>query len=117
MLHPTNSSFDITLSIGMKGAVQLMNKAYVTKFNLTERTLPRELAARGFGKHGTDKLPGYLYRQDAYEIWEALREYVESVIKTHYLTDEQVAGDLVLQGLRTEMADPNLVGEITDEAD
>ena len=109
-----DGTFDKILATGIGAGIALMNKAFVTKFNLTERAFPREMASRGFyeiTEDVTDNLPGYHYRDDGFAIWNAIYEHVHGVLILEYQTDANITKDYVLQGLRSEMSDPKFVSD------
>ena len=64
-----------------------MNEA-AKVFNLTARSFPNEMAARGFPYvvpgSSSDNLPGYWYRDDGYRVWFAIESYVSEVLRDFY---------------------------------
>jgi len=53
------------------------------------------------------ELPGYLYRDDALEVFKAMDEYAGSILGIWYLTDDDVRQDLELQAWTRDICDPN----------
>ena len=49
------------------------------------------------GVDDVGKLPGYYYRDDGVQIWEALTQFADDVIGQFYETDKEVKGDKELQ--------------------
>jgi len=95
--------FDSITSLGMVGTLRLMEVAW-KNFRYMERSFPIMSQSRGFPKvpqekiaTSDDTLPGYLYRDYGYIIWDAIYLYVEQVIEKVYLNDKAVADDFLLQ--------------------
>eukprot|EP01116_Phalansterium_solitarium_P019892 TRINITY_DN5718_c0_g1_i2.p1 TRINITY_DN5718_c0_g1~~TRINITY_DN5718_c0_g1_i2.p1 ORF type:complete len:1033 (+),score=379.24 TRINITY_DN5718_c0_g1_i2:266-3364(+) len=108
LLAAKGSQFDAFMGCGVAGSLQLIGKAFKT-YNFTERAFPNALKARGFDelKPGVpDVLPGYLYRDDGYLLWNALKDYIGGVVKKSFPTDEDVKNDAQLQALYRELGDP-----------
>ena len=117
-LLPPGGSFDKAMAPGVRGGLALMAKAYVQGFqqNITMHPF-RELSARGFKPialedRGTakDPMPAYYYRDDALDVFEAIRAYVGQVVAKEYKAkggDKGVAGDALLQAFRRDLAAPS----------
>jgi arachidonate 5-lipoxygenase len=52
-------------------------------------------------------LPGYLYRDDACEVFKAIDEYARGILGIWYVTDDDVRRDPELQGWAREISDPS----------
>ena len=52
--------------------------------------IAKDLKERGV--ENQKDLPGYYYRDDGLEIWNALQTYVEGIMALFYDTEEEVAG-------------------------
>lgn len=78
-------------------AVRAVQTALVTK-----NYLPDALAERGVADSGA--LPAYPYRDDALLYWDAIREWVNSYIRTYYATDADVQLDVELAKWGRELA-------------
>ncbi|MDA1162930.1 MAG: lipoxygenase family protein [Planctomycetota bacterium] len=55
-------------------------------------------------------LPGYLYRDDATEVYKAIEEYARGILEIWYVTDDDVINDVELQSWTREVSDPRQGG-------
>jgi hypothetical protein len=107
MLAP-GGPIDKTLSVGAAGSIELLKREYANwDFSLCD--LPAELESRGV--HDKKKLPLYFYRDDGLLIWNALNNYIGSVLEIWYPDDASIAADTELQAWVGELADP-AVGKV-----
>lgn len=82
------------------GNVNLVRMMW-SSWTYPERTLKADLHSRDVGE-----LPGYLYRDDATEVFKAIDEYVRGILGIWYVTDEDVRRDPELQAWAREISDP-----------
>ena len=59
------------------------------KFDLFD--LPENFAERGVIDHKT--FPGYYYRDDALNLWEAIQDFVTEVVAIYYQEDQDIESD------------------------
>lgn len=105
-----NGFFDVTGALGFTGSNELLRRAYngtgkqyEGKPHLFYRTaLPLDLATRGVAN-----LPGYYYRDDALQIWEAIESYVTEILKLRYQSSADLAADGELQAWKQELVSPD----------
>jgi arachidonate 15-lipoxygenase len=71
-------------------------------WSFTGSMLHADLAARGVDSSET--LASYAYRDDALLVHGAIREWVESFVRTYYVDDASVRDDVELQGMFAEMS-------------
>jgi len=102
LLNP-DGFFDSITALGTRGTLKLIQEVWRT-FNFSDRSLPRLIETRGFKKiekenlgSSEDILPGYLYRDYGFMVWDALKRYTASVIDQIYKRDEDVKNDIDLQ--------------------
>ena len=50
--------------------------------------LPKVLKERGV--LNAKKLPGFHYRDDALRLWQAIRDYVSSILSIYYHSDKEI---------------------------
>ena len=106
--------FDTISTVGLKGGLEIMSKAYTSIYNVTKRSVPEQLRERGFFEisNGTvDNLPGYYFRDDAFKVWNAMKKYVTAAVNNHYLIgscgddrDQFVRNDQYLLALYEELS-------------
>ena len=77
----------------------------VRSWSFTGSTLKAELASRGVNDPET--LPDYPYRDDALLVEGAIREWVESFVRTYYKDGIAVREDVELQAMFTELGATN----------
>ena len=113
--------FDGTGALGYTGSNELLTRAYSGKgreyegesWQYYKQALPHDLMARD-----VHELPGYYYRDDALLIWDAIKNYVASVLKLQYKVAEDIINDKQLQAWKNELIDPkygNLQGLLNPE--
>ncbi|XP_037982422.1 polyunsaturated fatty acid lipoxygenase ALOX15B-like [Motacilla alba alba] len=90
LLNP-GGIIDQATSLGREGTLALVARG-TAALTFRELCVPDDVAERGVGD-----IPGYHYRDDALDIWEAIRSYVEGVVALFYAEDAEVAGDEELQ--------------------
>jgi arachidonate 15-lipoxygenase len=81
--------------------------------NTMVKSLYREFDFQNYNPHvdfknrGVDdveKLPGFLYRDDALELWKADHDYIEEMMGLFYTSDDDVKNDVELQAWMADMA-------------
>ncbi|MCF2150683.1 hypothetical protein IQ276_030525 [Desmonostoc muscorum LEGE 12446] len=111
--------FDNIGSLGYTGSNELLNRGYngqktenQTKgLNFYQLALPYDLRERE-----VDDLPNYYYRDDALLIWNAIKNYVDDVLRSHYKNDAEITRDRQLQNWKAELLDNgNIKGLLTPE--
>eukprot|EP01130_Rhizamoeba_saxonica_P000588 TRINITY_DN10552_c0_g1_i1.p1 TRINITY_DN10552_c0_g1~~TRINITY_DN10552_c0_g1_i1.p1 ORF type:complete len:1088 (-),score=233.73 TRINITY_DN10552_c0_g1_i1:32-3295(-) len=112
LLNPTGY-FEKLTSLGMKGTMLLIEKVASKYYNYTEFAFPNLMKSRGFTKipqseigGKKDDLPGYLYRDYGFWIYEALEEYVTTILDKFYHSDEDVQNDVDIQRWAKEISNP-----------
>jgi len=105
--------FDTISTIGLNGGLQIMNKGFSGLFNISMRSVPQQLAQRGFFEidgSKADNLPGYHFRDDALAVWAVMKKFIRSAVDNHYLIgefgedrDRYVRSDQSLQALYSEL--------------
>ncbi len=95
---------DSAISVGTDGAYWLINQALKT-FSFADLDPIRDLERRKVDD--VDGLGGYHYRDDAVELWWAISDFVEEVLRCFYPDDAAVAADRELDGWAHELIDPN----------
>ncbi|XP_056015729.1 allene oxide synthase-lipoxygenase protein-like [Ostrea edulis] len=92
---------DLDMYYGRKHMLRLIAK-HNTKWHLNQQgSLKWDLENRG-----VEGLPGYYFKDDAWNIHEAIRNYVEEYLKLYYENDNTVKQDEELQALRRELTAP-----------
>lgn len=91
---------DITMAGGVNGAFAAARVMSRT-FDMTERTLERDLELRGMLE-----IPDYPYREDALRVRPAIRRYVEGVMSPWYTCAQNVLEDTELRAFLQEVAGP-----------
>jgi len=104
--------FDTLTALGRDGTMELISLA-CQSFNFTTRAFPDEMKSRGFERISdpggpNDPLPGFLYRDYDYLVWDAIESYVRSVVEKNYGSDLEVSNDVPIQRWAQETSDPNL---------
>jgi hypothetical protein len=89
--------FDVITSIGVKGTLDLMQKAYTDEWSLTGNAFPNHLKKRGFTRTEPAFLKDFAYKEDGFLVWDAIRAYVHDALSSHYQGPTTVAGDKDLQ--------------------
>jgi len=106
LLASNELSVDYLLSTGVVNGV----KAFSNKFRqmeMSDMNLPQQLAKRGFGRDpAADGVKGYFFRDDGFQLWDALHKYVEETVNSCYKTDAEVKDNAGLQEFLAEIGDP-----------
>jgi Lipoxygenase len=104
--------FDTTGALGYTGSNELLSRSYSGRGQVIDYegdglefyklSLPYSLEIRD-----VKEIPNYHYRDDAQLIWDAIQDYVASVLKTQYTDAESLAQDTALQAWKTELVAEN----------
>ncbi|MDZ8188485.1 MAG: lipoxygenase family protein [Nostoc sp. ChiSLP02] len=101
--------FDNIGSLGYTGSNELLNRGYNGINHNGEKTeglkfyqlaLPYDLEQRE-----VEQLPNYYYRDDALLVWNAIKNYVSDVLRSHYKNDAEIICDRQLQNWKDELLD------------
>ena len=65
------------------------------KYNVHWTNIKRDMKARGVAD--ADKLPHYYYRDDGVRLWDAIEDFVKSILKLFYTCDADVRQDSELK--------------------
>jgi len=98
------SSVQKMFSVGRDGAMQLVSEEMSNRYDWSKVAFPTMMEDRGFNK--SDGMRGYYYRDDGFELWDALHQYVEGVVNYTYPSDKEVREDKSLIGFHASLADP-----------
>jgi arachidonate 5-lipoxygenase len=82
-------------------------RAFYAGWSFERRSLEADLEERGVGRDRGNKLPFYYYREDALEVYAAVKKYVSSILALYYENDKVVADDYELQRWVAEVAQPD----------
>ena len=93
-------AIDKWTSLGSEG-FKILVKKYFKNFSFEELDFPRDLISRGV--EDSDKLPGYLYRDDGLKMWNAIGKYCFSIITHFYTTNDDVEEDHELQNWMSDI--------------
>ena len=85
---------DMLSSIGGPGKVQLMRRGSKV-YSVYSTNIKRSVKERGVAD--PIQLPGYFYRDDGLKVWNALEEFIRSVLNEFYSNDDSVKADTELQ--------------------
>ena len=85
---------DQFFSIGGAGKVQLMQRGSKV-YSVYWTNIKRNVKERGVAD--PNQLPGYFYRDDGLKVWNAMEDYIRSVLNEFYSTDDSVKADTELQ--------------------
>ena len=85
---------DETFAIGTEGRRELFRRASAA-YNVDWTNIKRSVKTRGVDN--PDQLPGYYYRDDGLKVFNAMEEFVRSVVKDFYKSDSDVKSDPELQ--------------------
>jgi len=77
----------------------------VHRVNFTDNMLPTQLKRRRVDN--PELLPHYPYREDALDIWNAIRRWVSDYVDIYYRSDADVLGDYELQNWVVEVGSQN----------
>jgi hypothetical protein len=103
--------FDGTGALGYTGSNELLKRAYSGEgannyqgepHLFYKMALPIDLAERE-----VDGLPGYFYRDDARQIWQAIDTYVHDILKLRYFSSADLLADTELQAWKQELVSPD----------
>ncbi|XP_053397819.1 polyunsaturated fatty acid 5-lipoxygenase-like isoform X2 [Mercenaria mercenaria] len=95
---------DKLLTLGSDGMKALIVRKH-KKWRLdVEGTLPADLKRRGVDNQKL--LPHYYYRDDALDLYKAVRLYVRKYLDLYYASDNEVRDDYELQNWRKELTAP-----------
>merc|ERR1711981_701975 len=101
--------FDQITNIGLKGTLRIMNDAF-TRWDFVNNSFPRDLERRGFFEKSTsereDNFDKFFYRDDGFQVWNAMTNYCRSMVDAVYESDDDVLKDKQLQALISELQDP-----------
>ncbi|CAH1245138.1 ALOX5 [Branchiostoma lanceolatum] len=96
------SVIDEVYSLGLMGRRTLIARAF-SKFTWRDLVLPACLQDRGL-----EKLPEFVYRDDAMKLWRANRALVDCIVSLYYEFDEDLDKDLELQAWIKDLHDNGL---------
>ncbi len=112
--------FDKIGSVGYVGSNEVLNRKYngtkhsdgeienqVEGLKFYQLALPYNLLERD-----VEELPNYYYRDDALLIWNAIKKYVDDVLRSHYKNDIEIIGDRQLQNWKDELIGNGNVKEL-----
>lgn len=85
-----NGIIDNNFSIGGEGKVELVKRAN-NLYSVHGTHIKRNLKERGVDD--PNLLPGYYYRDDGIQIWDAIEAYVQEIIDIFYSSDDDVKDD------------------------
>ena len=63
-------------------------KKYYKNLSWSSYDLPRVFKERGI--MDAKKLPGFFYRDDSLKLWEAIKDYVSSILSVYYKSDKDI---------------------------
>ncbi len=100
--------FDTTGALGYTGSNELLSRSYsgrgqVIDYKGDELEFYKLSFPHSLERRDVKEIPNYYYRDDAQLIWDAIQEYVASVLKTQYTDPESLARDAALQAWKTEL--------------
>jgi len=75
-------------------------------YKFKDYSFPEQLKSRGFDEKQSDELKNYYFRDDGFLIWNAIKEYVKSVVDLTYKNDDDIKNDTILQEWVDESRDP-----------
>ena len=91
---------DQIFSIGGDGKEEFVrrgSKAYSVHWTNIKRSVKRRQT------DDKDQLPGYYYRDDGFQVWDALEKYTTDVIDAFYECDDDVKNDIELKNWANEI--------------
>ena len=91
---------DQTFSIGGKGKVELLQRAY-NAYDVRGADIKHSVSNRQVDDEKL--LPNYYYRDDGIKIWDEIESYVSKIIHIFYKNDKEVKGDEELQNWAKEV--------------
>ncbi|XP_071956418.1 allene oxide synthase-lipoxygenase protein-like [Antedon mediterranea] len=94
-------AFDVLFSMGLKGTFALIANAFKTWSFTNNGILPANLKHRRLDD--PEVLTKYYYREDGLKVWDAIRNYVDTIVKEYYTTDDDIGYDFELQGFRATL--------------
>jgi len=90
--------FDKTVGIGIKGAAELIRRAF-SSFKIQDLNFPEAIRAKGVD----GDLPNYYFRDDGIKLFGIIRDYVTELLNIYYLGDDDVKRDAELQAWMQDM--------------
>ena len=97
---------DAITSVGLTGSLDLMMEGY-QKWDFRKDSFPKALERRGFFENKTnDHLSRFYFRDDGFQVWNAMARYCRQVVQSIYENDLAVQSDPQLQALVEELRDP-----------
>lgn len=100
MLAP-EGAIDQTMALGADGTLEAAKRGYAD-WKFDRYALRTDLRIRGVDD--CEALPGYHYRDDALLLWDAIDDFVGSVVRHVYADEGQIAADTELQAWVRELA-------------
>lgn len=97
-----NGPIDETIAVGTEGAYWLTNTAY-SEWSFSDWSPVADMERRGVIDPET--LPGYHYRDDALQLWDAIGAYTRQLLSIFYRSNEEVQQDTELQSWIAELVD------------
>jgi Lipoxygenase len=102
--------FDVTGALGFTGSNELLKRAYSGEGNnyqgdpllFYKMALPIDLIDRD-----VMDLPGYYYRDDGMQIWNAIHSYVNDILMLRYPSSEDLLMDEEMQAWKQELVSPD----------
>ncbi|XP_033743196.1 allene oxide synthase-lipoxygenase protein-like [Pecten maximus] len=92
---------DRALSVGIKGMFDVIRRKCLQWRLDIDGTLPKDLERRGL--LGDNVLPGYYFRDDALQVYNAIFNFVVKYLKLYYESTAKLLGDTELQDWAAEM--------------
>ena len=94
---------DLAIGLGVRGVLNLSRRHW-SRWDFSAASPMANLEARGL--RDTKELSGYLYRDDAKELYDAIFAYAGDIVACWYLDDADVSADRELQAWSAELAAP-----------
>jgi len=94
---------DITMTMGVCGLYNILERKWSDWRLDREGWLPNDLKARGV--EDAETLPGYLFRDDALMLHNAIYDYVSDVLNNIYDTEEKLLEDTEIQAFAAILTD------------
>lgn len=90
---------DQNFAIGGKGKNELIRRAGAA-YNIHWTNIKKNVEKRGVGGK---ELPGYYYRDDGMQLWQAIEHFVNDIINEFYSSDSDVKEDPELQSWANDL--------------